>query len=302
MTLTKQLTKVTDPARHRFWAELAGDSRLETLRFNGLGWVPRKAERVIGAYERFAVCVLRTGSCGTFRDGVSGELQEVRGPGVFFVSPGEAQDYGLPVSARSGHWEEFYWIVEGERVAEWTRTGWWVRTARFFPVSSARETSAWELFRDGCAALEGGDARALDCAKIGLERWLSEGPWADLAPTALVHSPITKVVEMWRRDLAREWSLPEAAKLAGLSYSRFRARFVEEYGCGPHAHLVRLRLELARRCLHATDEPVKAVALRCGFSCAETFIRAFAQQAEGVTPGRWRERETRRGSVIARDD
>ncbi len=86
--MPKALTKVTDPARHRLWAELADDSRLASLRFGTLGWVARKAERVQGVQDKFAVCVLAAGATGTFWDEASGETRVVRGPGVFFVSPG----------------------------------------------------------------------------------------------------------------------------------------------------------------------------------------------------------------------
>jgi AraC-like DNA-binding protein len=291
----KKLTKVTglSPGRHRLWAELRGDSPIESLRFGTLGWVPRKAERVVGVQDKFAVCVLCAGTAGTFRDEASGETRRVRGPGVWFVRPGGVQDYG-PDSEKDC-WEEFYWIVEGERASEWLKAGWWDRQARFWPVAAEVAAEAWEVFCAGCEALDRREVRALDRAKLALERWLSEGVWAaargEAAATA--ESPVARVVEEWRRDLARDWSLRDCARKAGMSYTRFRARFVQEQGRAPHAHLTRLRLELARRWLRSTEEPVKAVALRCGFSRVEPFIRAFAKE-HGRTPGRWREEQAER--------
>lgn len=284
--MPKRLTKMTDPTRHRLWAELRGDSRLESLRFGALGWVPRKAERVVGVQDKFALCVLRVGSAGTFWDEVAGATRRVRGPGVFFVRPGGGQDYGP--AADADRWQEFYWIVEGERPREWLRAGWWDERACFWPVSAALAAEAWELFCAASRALEQRDGRALDRAKLALERWLAEGPWVAAAKDSRAgESSIAGVVEAWRRDLARPWSLRECAKGAGMSYTRFRARFAEEIGRSPHAHLTRLRLELARRWLRATEEPVKAIAVRCGFSRVEPFIRAFAK-AHGETPARWR--------------
>ena len=96
---------MTNPTRHRLWAELAEDSRLTSLRFGTLGWVPRKAERVVGVQDKFAVCVLRAGSAGTFWDEETGETRRVSGPGVFFVSPGGRQDYGAEQA--KDRWEEF---------------------------------------------------------------------------------------------------------------------------------------------------------------------------------------------------
>lgn len=279
---------MTDPSRHRLRAELAEDSRLASLRFGTLGWVPRKAERVMGVQDKFAVCVLRAGSTGTFRDEETGELRRVRGPGVFFVTPAGTQDYGA--ASADDAWEEFYWIVEGARAEEWTRVGWWDRLARFHPVPPACAAAGWTVFQAGCDALDSRDGAALDRAKLALERWLAEGPWTRAQTPPRPASPLAAVVEEWRRDLGRAWSLPEAARRAGLSYTRFRARFVAEYGRAPYAHLLRLRLELARRWLRSTGEPVKAVAVRCGFSRVEPFIRAFAK-AHGATPARWREQQ-----------
>ncbi len=275
-----------DPGHHRLWAELRGDSRLESLRIAALGWVPRKVERVTGVQERFSLCVLRAGSAGTYREAGESAPRRVRGPGVFFVWPGGRQDYGP--AARADRWEEFYFTVEGERAAEWLKAGWWGGEARFWPVEEAAVDEAWRLFQAGCEALERRDGRALDRLKLALERWLAEGPWAAAASGPRPgDTRVGRVVEAWRRDLARAWSLRESARAAGMSYTRFRARFVEELGRSPHAHLTRLRLELARRWLRATEEPVKAVAQRCGFPRVETFIRAFAK-AHGAPPARWR--------------
>jgi AraC-like DNA-binding protein len=265
---------------------------LESLRFGTLGWVPRKVERVVGVQDRFALCVLRAGSVGTFRDEASGEVELVRGPGVFFVRPGGMQDYG---PARAGdRWDEFYWIVEGERPREWLRAGWWGAEARFCPVSAALAKEAWDLFCEASRALDRREGAMLDRAKLALERWLSEGPWVTATKAVGgAESPVAAVVDAWRRDLARDWVLTDCARASGMSYTRFRARFVEELGRSPHVHLTRLRLELARRWLRATDEPVKAVAVRCGFSRAEPFIRAFAK-AHGATPARWRSEQAKK--------
>jgi AraC-like DNA-binding protein len=222
---------------------------------------------------------------------------------VFFVTPGVRQDYG-PEGA-GGAWDEFYWILEGARLEEWRRLGWWPEPARFWPLPVRRAAEAWALFEAGRGALERREAHGLDRAKLALERWLAEGPWSRAASAGPgdVVSPVSRVVEAWRRDLARSWDLRECARQAGLSYTRFRARFREERGRSPHAHLTDLRLELARRWLRATDEPVKAVALRCGFGGAESFIRAFAR-AHGTTPGRWRAQQTASGGArrAARDE
>ncbi len=284
--MPKQLTKMTDPARHRLWAELAGDSAVESLRLAALGWVPRKRERVRGPTPRHAFCLLARGS-GSFLETGGDAPETVRGPGVFFTSPEMRHDYG---PARDGErWEEYYWIIEGARVAEWRAAGWWPEDARFQPLEAAVAKALVALFRATAAALERRDGRALDTAKLALERWLCAHAAPREPKAGHAADPLGSVVERWRREPQRAWSLRECAAQAGLSYTRFRARFAEIYGTSPYDYLLRLRLELAAGWLRATDEPVKSIALRCGFNGVESFVRAFAR-AHGASPGRWRRR------------
>jgi AraC-like DNA-binding protein len=151
-------------------------------------------------------------------------------------------------------------------------------------VDSATARGLVAQFRAATSALERRDARALDHAKLALEHWLCAHAATRPTPPP---TPLAATIETWRRDPRRAWSLREAAAQAGMSYTRFRARFVAEHGTSPYDYLLQLRLELASRWLRATDEPVKAVAQRCGFGTVESFIRAFTR-AKGASPGRWR--------------
>lgn len=288
--VTKKLTEVSAPLLQRLWAELAGDSRLESLRYLTLGWFERKPVRVAGVRDLFAISLVTAGTRGTFRDGETGERVEVRGAGVFFTQPGVVQDYG-PARAED-RWEEFYWTLEGERVREWIRLGWWDGQSRFWAMSAAEEQAARAVFAAARTALERRDGRELDLSKLALEKWVATGPWAQRTAQADEAGGLAAVVADWRRDPARAWSLPEEARRAGMSYTRFRARFAAEYGRSPHAYLRRWRLELAMGWLRATTEPIKTIAERCGFAGAEPFIRAFAQ-VHGTTPGRWRAMQAR---------
>jgi AraC-like DNA-binding protein len=279
-----KLTKMTDLGRHKLWAELAEDSCLDSLRYATLGWVKNKRERIVGVQNKYALCVLLRGQ-GSFFSLATGQIERVRAPGVFFVSPGVRHDYGP--THKGEHWEELYWILEGSRVTEWVKSCWWVDGPHFWPVKKTCAAQGRRLFEAACAALMNRNVHALDRTKLKLEQWLAGGPWAGGKLNRAPISPLAAVVERWRCAPAENWSLPAQAKVAGLSYSRFRARFLGDYGLSPHAYLQRLRLDLAARWLRSTDEPVKAVAGRCGFGRVESFIRAFAK-ANGCTPARWR--------------
>lgn len=282
--MPKELIKMPEPSLHRLWAELTGDSALDSLYFATLGRVPRKRERVVGPTPRHAFCLLARGR-GSFRAAGDTTPRPVRAPGVFFTSPDMRHDYGPDTPANL--WEEYYWIVEGSRVDEWRRAGWWPQREQFQPIDATTAAGLITLFHEASSALESRRRPCLDAAKLGLERWLCDHA-ATLAATAPPPpSPLASVIELWRREPQRAWSLREAAAQAGMSYTRFRARFVEEHGTSPYDYLLRLRLELAMRWLRGTEEPVKAVALRSGFGTVESFVRAFGR-AQGLSPGRWR--------------
>lgn len=282
--MTKPLTNMPDSGLHRLWAELDGDSPLGSLRLATLGWVPRKRERVLGPTPRHAFCLLARGQ-GSFLHHADTVPRSIQGPGVFFTSPGMRHDYG-PV--RTGQrWEEYYWIVEGSRVDEWIRCAWWPASAGFWPVPQKMANDLTALFNAGVQALEQRNRTAIDAHKLALERHLQSLALPFAPAPALDPSPLTSVLEAWRRDPCRPWSLPEAARTAGVSYTRFRLRFLEEHGTSPYDYLLRLRIELAARWLRSTSEPVKSIAARCGFQSVETFIRAFSR-LHRTSPQKWR--------------
>ncbi len=57
----------------------------------------------------------------------------------------------------------------------------------------------------------------------------------------------------------------------------------------PAEYVERVRLEAARRALAEGDDPVAAVARRCGFGTAESLRRAFHRRL-GVAPSDYRDR------------
>jgi LacI family transcriptional regulator len=83
--------------------------------------------------------------------------------------------------------------------------------------------------------------------------------------------------------------IKEVARHAGLLERGFRSHF----GCAPDEHLLRLRMDRARRLLLETDLPTAEVAAQCGFQSAEHFSATFRQR-EGRSPAAFR-----RGGVIA---
>jgi len=86
---------------------------------------------------------------------------------------------------------------------------------------------------------------------------------------------ITRVVELISGDLARRFTIPDLARLSGLSPSRFAHLFKEEIGESAIAFIIRLRIREAARLLEAEGLTVKEVAARVGFESPFYFSRQF---------------------------
>jgi AraC-like DNA-binding protein len=95
-----------------------------------------------------------------------------------------------------------------------------------------------------------------------------------------------------------EWSVRELAHLAGLSRSKFAVRFVEVFGCPPFDYLRDVRMRLACRLLHETDQGIKEISARAGYATEASFSRAFSQWC-GCAPGAYRRRK---GAPAGEDD
>jgi len=70
---------------------------------------------------------------------------------------------------------------------------------------------------------------------------------------------------------------------AGYSKYHFSRLFKRHLGATPYQHLLRRRVRHALELLTMTDEPIKRIALRCGFRDASWFCAAFRKQT-GTSP------------------
>ena len=64
-------------------------------------------------------------------------------------------------------------------------------------------------------------------------------------------------------------------------------KFRAEFGCPPHAWVLRRRLEQAKHQLARRDIPLKVVAASCGFADQSHMTRLFRRLA-GMTPAEYR--------------
>lgn len=87
--------------------------------------------------------------------------------------------------------------------------------------------------------------------------------------------------------LAEPWSVRTLAALHPCSVPHLHRLCQQWLGCGPMAHLTRLRMEKAKQWLLYTDWSLSELAARVGYSDGANFANRFRRHT-GVTPGEFR--------------
>lgn len=105
---------------------------------------------------------------------------------------------------------------------------------------------------------------------------------------ARTRSPAIERALAWMTGhLGHDFSLPDAADVAGLSVTRFHERFAAEVGLPPGEWRTRQRVRRAKMMLRQTDRSVTDIALRCGFSTSQYFATTFRKHT-GQAPSAYR--------------
>lgn len=112
---------------------------------------------------------------------------------------------------------------------------------------------------------------------------------AQLAAQSSTHPTIEDVCAHIVDHPEADLSVAALAARVAMSERSFQRLFSRELGTSPGRFVERCRIDAARRLLESTDEGLTAIARRCGFGSAETFLRAF-KRLVGVTPTEYRQR------------
>ena len=102
-------------------------------------------------------------------------------------------------------------------------------------------------------------------------------------------APIRTVMLRIERDFSRPLSVDKLSREAGWSPAYLYEMFRNRVGMSPHQWLLRHRLRMVKERLLTTSEPVKKIAVECGFADAATLTHAFRTHA-GETPVSFRNR------------
>lgn len=100
-------------------------------------------------------------------------------------------------------------------------------------------------------------------------------------------SPITRVQDHIDRHLSQPLSLPELAKLAGMSETVFRRHFKQHTGKSPIAYILSAKVQKAKELLYIQDLTLDEVSEVLGFCDTAYFCKVFKKQT-GITPTQYR--------------
>ncbi|AZO77937.1 MULTISPECIES: AraC family transcriptional regulator [unclassified Bosea (in: a-proteobacteria)] len=132
--------------------------------------------------------------------------------------------------------------------------------------------------------------QATDLLVVQLLRGHSSfGAIAAPAQRGLADWQVRKVTSYMQDHLGEAVGLDDLAALVGLSRFHFCTAFRKATGRTPHAQLVELRMDQARRLLTSPELAVTDIALTVGYETPSSFTAAF-RKATGVTPSAFRQR------------
>lgn len=104
--------------------------------------------------------------------------------------------------------------------------------------------------------------------------------------SGLSHPRLRNALVAMHEAPAKEWTLDELARVAGMSRSVFATGFREAVGQTPGQYLQGWRVGLAKRALRR-DRPLKVIAAEVGYGSEAALSRAFKAQA-GLSPRAWK--------------
>jgi AraC family transcriptional regulator, alkane utilization regulator len=98
---------------------------------------------------------------------------------------------------------------------------------------------------------------------------------------------VSRALTLMHSDIARDWSVDELGREAGISRSALADRFVRVIGVAPIQYLARWRMYVAAQKLRSDGIPLGQVAEAVGYASEAAFSRAF-KKTFGSAPAAWR--------------
>jgi AraC-like DNA-binding protein len=122
------------------------------------------------------------------------------------------------------------------------------------------------------------------CGVMGLTRPVGT---TDMLPNG--YRQFSKVIDHVEEHYRSALEISELARIAGLSESQFRKRFMKLFKISPLKFITRIRVQTAAKLLLSSDAPIADIALKCGF-CDQSYLTRQFSSFFGMTPKKYRDR------------
>jgi AraC-like DNA-binding protein len=129
------------------------------------------------------------------------------------------------------------------------------------------------------------------CGVMGLTRPVGT---TDMLPAS--YRQFSKVIDHVEEHYRSALEVSELARIAGLSESQFRKRFMKLFKISPLKFVTRIRVQTAAKLLLSTDAPIADIALKCGF-CDQSYLTRQFSSFFGMTPKKYRDRLGKRAAA-----
>lgn len=119
--------------------------------------------------------------------------------------------------------------------------------------------------------------RYAEALPVGRRGWL----------TGLQDPNIGRAIRLLHAEPARDWTVGDLAREAGVSRTVLAERFTEVMGMPPMTYLSNWRMQLAASLLAGGAATLARIAAEVGYDSEAAFSRAF-KRSTGVSPAKWR--------------
>lgn len=124
-------------------------------------------------------------------------------------------------------------------------------------------------------------------ACVHILRRYSSVAYTDVSVGGFSHAQKRLIVDFIEEYIDINISIAELAELVHLSAFHFSRKFSNEFGCPPHAYVMKKRVELAIKLLSTTAFPIKEITLKCGFA-DQSHLTRMVRRVTGKTPAVFR--------------